>query len=213
MAKESEKETVERIVTVPLRNDWLKVPRNERGKNAVNTLKTYLSRHMASENIKISQKLNERLWVKGIQKPPSSIRIKAEIDGDVLTARLPEEITPEKEKKKMERIKKGMERILPKGHEEKEKTEGKEGGKERVEMKKDELEKESVEKVSEKKPEGERGEKKEAVKETLEKEEKVIEKKEISEKEGSKEKIIIDKEVETKKEKKKIEKEQPDKGK
>ena len=42
-------------------------------------VKSYLTRHMKAdpEQIKIDKTINEKLWERGSQKPPSSIRVRA----------------------------------------------------------------------------------------------------------------------------------------
>lgn len=91
----------ERIYTIPLRSEWLKVPRNKRSKRAVGAVKGFLSRHMRASDVRISQKLNEQVWTRGIQKPPAKVKVKATKDAEgVVTAMLPEEIIKEKVEKK-----------------------------------------------------------------------------------------------------------------
>jgi len=101
MAKEKSKEpTGERIYTVPLRKEWLKAPRNKRGSRAVSTLKHFLFRHMKAADVKISQRLNEAIWTRGIQKPPAKIKTKTSIDAEgIVTVRLPEEMVIAKKEK------------------------------------------------------------------------------------------------------------------
>ncbi len=103
MAKK-EAEIGERIYTIPLRKEWLKVPRNRRAKRAVNTIKAFLFRHMHAADVKLSQRLNEKVWTRGIQKPPGKIKLKATIEDGIVTARLPEELVITKEEKKKGRI-------------------------------------------------------------------------------------------------------------
>lgn len=98
MAKKTE-QGFEKIMMIPLRKSWRGVPRNERGRKAASELRLFLSRHARAEKIKISPRLNDSLWVRGAQKPPSKIKVKTNLDGDTLTARLPEEIVIKKEEK------------------------------------------------------------------------------------------------------------------
>jgi large subunit ribosomal protein L31e len=66
----------EQIYVVPLRVvDG--VPRWKRGNRAIKEIRTYLSRHMKSEDIKLDKSINERIWARGNEKPPSKIRIRA----------------------------------------------------------------------------------------------------------------------------------------
>jgi large subunit ribosomal protein L31e len=114
MAKETKTEAVtgERIYTIPLRKEWLKATRNKRGSRAVSTLRNFLFRHMKAGDVKISQRLNEKIWVRGIQKPPSKIKIKASMKDDVVTARLPEEMVIEKDDGKKGKIEGLKDRLM-----------------------------------------------------------------------------------------------------
>ena len=68
----------EQIYTIPLR-DVKAAPRWRRAEKAVKLVKSYLTRHMKAdpEQIKIDKTINEKLWERGSQKPPSSIRVRA----------------------------------------------------------------------------------------------------------------------------------------
>ena len=68
----------ERIYTIPLR-DVKKAPRWKRSKRAVTEVRKYLARHMKAdpEEVKLDSSLNEAIWSRGSQKPPSKIRVKA----------------------------------------------------------------------------------------------------------------------------------------
>lgn len=75
----------ERIYIVPLakaRNG----PRNKRAKKAMRYLKEYMTRHFKPESLVISQDVNEKIWSRGIQKPPRKLKIRAtkNIDGLVV---------------------------------------------------------------------------------------------------------------------------------
>jgi large subunit ribosomal protein L31e len=76
---------IERIYNVPLRREWLKVPKYKRAKKAIFALKRFLSRHMKSENILIGKRLNEFIWQNGIKVPPHHVKINVikEDDGKV----------------------------------------------------------------------------------------------------------------------------------
>ncbi len=110
MAKKETSVSEERIYVIPIRREWLKVPRNQRGKRAVNAIRNFLSRHMHSDDIRLSQKLNERIWKSGIKKPPSKVKVKVSVKDGMVTARLPEEIeiTKGEKKGKLEGLKKKM---------------------------------------------------------------------------------------------------------
>lgn len=66
----------EQIYVIPLRVVE-KMPRWKRGNRAIKEIRKYLTRHMKSEEIKLDQSINEKVWERGIEKPPSKIRIRA----------------------------------------------------------------------------------------------------------------------------------------
>ena len=76
---------MERVFTVPLR-DVKKTPRSKRVQKAVRFIRSYVSKHMKSEDVKLSEALNKQLWERGIQNIPSKIEVKASTseDGGVL---------------------------------------------------------------------------------------------------------------------------------
>lgn len=69
---------IERIITVPLKATKM-APRSRRAKRAVKEVREFITRHMKAEEDKvwIDTALNEKLWERGIQKPPSRITVKA----------------------------------------------------------------------------------------------------------------------------------------
>lgn len=76
----------EQIYTIPLRAAR-KVPSWKRANRAVTEVRGYLVRHMKvdSVQVKLDKSINERLWEKGCEKPPLSIRVRAVkfADGEV----------------------------------------------------------------------------------------------------------------------------------
>ena len=76
----------EQIYTIPLR-EIRKVPSWKRSRRAVKEVREFLVKHMKTEaeQIKLDKTINERLWEKGCEKPPLSIRIRAVkfADGEV----------------------------------------------------------------------------------------------------------------------------------
>jgi len=72
---------LEREYIVPLRKQWLKVPKHKRANKAVKALKKFLARHMKVydkdlRKIKIEQVLNNELRFRGMKKPPAKIKVK-----------------------------------------------------------------------------------------------------------------------------------------
>lgn len=66
----------EQIYIVPLRNSR-RAPSRRRCNAAIKDIKAYLVRHMKSENIKLDSSINEKVWERGAEKPPASIRVRA----------------------------------------------------------------------------------------------------------------------------------------
>jgi large subunit ribosomal protein L31e len=88
-APEEEEIVEERIYTIPLRRAWI-APRKKRAPRAVRIVKGFIEQHMKVESEKkvseeeeeggrlvISNEVNEKLWSRGIEKPPRNIRVRA----------------------------------------------------------------------------------------------------------------------------------------
>ncbi len=79
----------ERIYTIPLRA-VKKAPRWKRSNRAITLIREFLVRHTKSEYIVLDSALNEKVWARGSQKPPSKIRVKVTEEEDVIKAELVE---------------------------------------------------------------------------------------------------------------------------
>ncbi|MEA1992844.1 MAG: 50S ribosomal protein L31e [Euryarchaeota archaeon] len=79
----------ERIYTIPLRKAK-RASRKKRSAKAVKVLKDFLRRHTKTENIQLDAALNEKVWERGIEKPPAKLRIRVKKEGDTATAYLTE---------------------------------------------------------------------------------------------------------------------------
>ena len=84
MAKETKevKIVLERNYTIPLRKEWLKVPKYKRAEKAIRAVKQFLAKHMKVDHrdvnkIKIDKWVNEALWLRGMRKPSHKISVKA----------------------------------------------------------------------------------------------------------------------------------------
>lgn len=131
---------IERTYNVPLRRGFQKAPRYKRADRAVSTLRTFLKKHMKSEDVKIGKTLNNYLWFKGIKNPPHHVKVDVvKDDDDVVKAEMhgikyKEEIKPvQKEEGGMkDRIqdKLGIKQRRKTGKEEEEQEEEKEEKKE-----------------------------------------------------------------------------------
>ena len=82
---EEEEEIIdERIYTVPLRKAYWTGSRLRRSNRAVRVLREFVERHMKPEELLIQPEVNERIWARGIQKPPRRLRIRATKNSDNL---------------------------------------------------------------------------------------------------------------------------------
>ena len=83
--EEPEEEIIdERIYTVPLRKAYWTGSRLRRSNRAVKVLREFVERHMKPEELLIQPEVNERIWARGIQKPPRRVRIRATKNSDNL---------------------------------------------------------------------------------------------------------------------------------
>ncbi|MEM2320929.1 MAG: 50S ribosomal protein L31e [Candidatus Bathyarchaeia archaeon] len=88
----SEEVVEERIYTVPLSRAWIR-PRTKRAPRAIRLLKAFIKRHMKvdEESIIISNEVNEKIWGRGIQKPPRKVRVRITKDKEgIITVQLAE---------------------------------------------------------------------------------------------------------------------------
>ncbi|MFW9961382.1 MAG: 50S ribosomal protein L31e [Candidatus Thorarchaeota archaeon] len=82
---EPEEEIIdERIYTVPLRMAYWSGSRLSRANRSVRILKEFVERHMKPEELLIQPEVNDRIWARGIQKPPRRLRIRATKNADNL---------------------------------------------------------------------------------------------------------------------------------
>ena len=79
----------ERIYTIPLKA-VKKAPRWKRSNRAIALIREYLMKHTKSEYIMIDTTINEKVWARGSQKPPSKIRVKVIEEEDRIRAELVE---------------------------------------------------------------------------------------------------------------------------
>ena len=79
----------ERIYTIPLKA-VKKAPRWKRSNRAIALIREYLIKHTKSEYILIDTTINEKVWARGSQKPPSKIRVKVTEEEDIIRAELVE---------------------------------------------------------------------------------------------------------------------------
>jgi large subunit ribosomal protein L31e len=97
MAKKTENKTekLEREYVIPLRKEWMKVPRYRKTNKAVKAVKEFLVKHMKIRDrdlnkIKVDRYVNELLWMRGVKNPPSKVKVKAIKEGDIVRVELVE---------------------------------------------------------------------------------------------------------------------------
>lgn len=95
-------EELERVFTIPLTVTKV-VPKTKRAPRAIKEIKEYVRRHMMEKTseedeekdkkeIWLDYKLNELIWSKGIEHPPSRVRVKAiRFEDGLIEVSLPEE--------------------------------------------------------------------------------------------------------------------------
>jgi large subunit ribosomal protein L31e len=93
--KEEEEEIVEeRVYTIPLAKAWIRPPK-KRAPRAMHMIRAFITKHMKLEmrveeeeekeempKLVINKDVNERVWGRGIEKPPRKIRVRAAKDKD-----------------------------------------------------------------------------------------------------------------------------------
>lgn len=83
----------EKLIKIPLR-EVKKASRNSRAEKAINKTRNELSKHFRVEKdqIYLDKSINEEIWKRGIQKPPTEIRVRArKFDDGVVEAEVAQE--------------------------------------------------------------------------------------------------------------------------
>ena len=70
---------LERNYIVPLRREWLKVPKYKRTAKAIRALRQFVQKHMKLENVAIGRYLNMKLWERGTKSPPHKVSVHVKI--------------------------------------------------------------------------------------------------------------------------------------
>jgi len=74
---EGKKEEIKiREMIINIRKYVIKAPLQRRAKKAIKVLRELIKKVVKKDNIKISAKLNEYIWARGIKKPPTKIPVK-----------------------------------------------------------------------------------------------------------------------------------------
>ena len=69
----------ERVYTIPLRK-VKECSRYKRAPRAIRLIRQFLEKHTKSDNIKLDESINHEIWYRGIEKPPSKVRVKVSVD-------------------------------------------------------------------------------------------------------------------------------------
>ncbi len=94
-------EELERVFTIPL-TVTKQVPRTKRAPRAIKEIKEFVRKHMEEQSsgdedkekkdVWVDYRLNELIWSKGIENPPSKVRVKAiRFEDGLIEVSLPEE--------------------------------------------------------------------------------------------------------------------------
>ena len=95
-------EELERVFTIPLTVTKI-VPKTKRAPRAIKEIKEYVRKHMMEKTseedeekdkkeVWMDYRLNELIWSKGIEHPPSRVRVKAiRFEDGLIEVSLPEE--------------------------------------------------------------------------------------------------------------------------
>ena len=78
----------EKLFTIPLRKEWLKVPMYKRSKRAVDTVRKFVIKHVKDENVKIGKHLNTKILERGRKNPPHKVQVKVVKDDDAMVVEL-----------------------------------------------------------------------------------------------------------------------------
>jgi large subunit ribosomal protein L31e len=73
--KKESKVTLEREYNIPLRRWFVNIPKYQRTKKAVRTVKEFIAKHMKTENVLMGKHLNLLLWKHGWKNPPHHVSV------------------------------------------------------------------------------------------------------------------------------------------
>ena len=70
----------ERIYVVPIKKIKKIVPRWKRAPRAARFVREFIARHTKADEVIIGTDVNEKIWKRGIEKPPSKLRVKVTVE-------------------------------------------------------------------------------------------------------------------------------------
>ena len=74
--------------TIPLRRTFQQAAPMKRTPKAVRAVKSYLTKHCKTEEVRLGAQLNKLLWQNGIANPPAKVTVDVKIDDGVAKAEL-----------------------------------------------------------------------------------------------------------------------------
>lgn len=66
----------EKILTINMKKRIVKGPKWRRNSYGIRVIRQLVKRHSKAEKVNIDKSLNEKLWSKGVQNPPTILRLK-----------------------------------------------------------------------------------------------------------------------------------------
>ncbi len=66
----------EQLYVIPLR-DAKRAPCWKRSNKAIKDIRTFLKKHMKTDDVRLDKSINEKVWERGSEKPPQKIRVRA----------------------------------------------------------------------------------------------------------------------------------------
>ncbi|MBI3035741.1 60S ribosomal protein L31 [Candidatus Woesearchaeota archaeon] len=71
---------MERVYSIPLRMETLKVPPFKKANKAAKTVREFISKHMKSDDVSLGKYLNLKIWKHGAKNPPHHVKVNAAKD-------------------------------------------------------------------------------------------------------------------------------------
>ncbi len=89
MSPEKKAQALEREYIIPLRKEFLKVPRYKRSQRAIKAIKQFIAKHMKvperdTKKVKLDIYLNNEIFFRGMKKPPAKIKVRVKKEGEIV---------------------------------------------------------------------------------------------------------------------------------
>lgn len=68
------------VFVVPIKKIKKRVPRWKRAPRAARFVREWIARHAKAEEVIIGNDVNEKIWERGAEKPPSKLRVKVVVE-------------------------------------------------------------------------------------------------------------------------------------